>query len=73
MLHQKEVAIMKFFNHFTFLLLVLGGLNWLFFALGFDLVDFVFNFSDIAVNVVYWIIGLSALYQLWYHFISNNK
>jgi uncharacterized protein len=71
--HQEEVIIMKFFNHFTFILLVLGGLNWLFFALEFDLVEFVFGFSDVAVNVVYWIIGLSALYQLWYRFVSTNK
>ncbi|GGE62857.1 DUF378 domain-containing protein [Priestia taiwanensis] len=64
---------MKFFNHFTFLLLVLGGLNWLFFALDFNVVDTVFGFSDVAVSIVYWLVGLSALYQLWYRFFSTDK
>lgn len=43
-------------------LVIVGGLNWLFVALGFNLVTLVVGFSPMLVEVVYWLVGLSAIY-----------
>ena len=43
-------------------LVIVGGLNWLFVALGFNLVTLVVGFSPMLVTLVYWLVGLSAIY-----------
>jgi len=43
-------------------LVIVGGLNWLFVALGFNLVTIVVGFSPVLVDIVYWLVGLSAIY-----------
>lgn len=52
----------------TFLLLVVGGINWLLVgALSFDLVEFLLGSVPMAQTVVYVLVGLSAIYELLTH------
>lgn len=55
---------MKAFDAITFVLLILGGLNWgLLGVFSFDLVVAVFGQISTLNRVVYILIGLSALYH----------
>ncbi len=57
----------------TFTLLVIGGLNWLLVgALGFDLVAWLLGSMSTASIVVYILVGVSALVELFTH-KSNCK
>lgn len=51
----------------AFLLVVAGGLNWLFVAFGFNLVTLVFGFVPSLEKAVYILVGLSAVYLLLTH------
>lgn len=47
----------------AFILLVVGGLNWGLFGLfNFNLVNFVFGTAPVVEQVVYVLVGLSAVY-----------
>ena len=50
----------------TFILLVIGGLNWLLMVLGWDIASWSF-LSDSILNIVYVLVGLSALYEIFIH------
>jgi len=43
-------------------LVIIGGLNWLFVALGFNLVTAIFGFAGWLVALIYILVGLSAIY-----------
>ena len=47
-------------------LLIIGGLNWLLFAFGFNLVTALLGSIPILETIVYVLVGLSAVY-LAYH------
>ncbi len=50
----------------TFVLVVIGGLNWgLVGALDYNLVDSVFGIGSAVAMVVYILVGLSAVYWLF--------
>lgn len=50
----------------TLILLIIGGINWgLVGLLNLDLVATVFGFLPILVTVIYVLVGLAALYQLY--------
>lgn len=52
----------------TFLLLVIGGLNWLLFALtGWEIGKFIGGMDGMVAKVVYILVGLSAAYELAMH------
>ena len=52
----------------SFVLLVVGGLNWLLVgAFSTDLVEMVFGTWPMVVKVIYILVGLSALYELMTH------
>jgi uncharacterized protein len=53
----------------TFLLLVVGGLNWLVVGLfGYDLVGLIFGgMSSWLSRIIYILVGLSAVYELVVH------
>ena len=54
---------MKTFDLITFILVVIGGLNWgLFGIFSFDLITFIFGDKSLLTRVIYILIGLSALY-----------
>lgn len=57
---------MKGLNIVTFVLLVIGGLNWLLVgAFGFDLVATLFGAASVVSNIVYVLVGLSAIVQIF--------
>jgi uncharacterized protein len=56
---------MKTLNIVTLALLIIGGLNWGLVGLfDFDLVAALFGVDSVLSNLVYILVGLSALYQL---------
>lgn len=55
---------MKGLHIVTFILLVVGGLNWLLVgAFNFDLVATLFGAASTVSNIVYILVGLSAVFQ----------
>lgn len=51
------------------ILLIVGGLNWgLVGLLGFDLVAFIFGDMSMLSRIVYMVVGLSAIYTLYFLF-----
>mgnify|MGYP001607238153 CR=1 FL=1 len=51
------------------ILVVIGGVNWgLVGALNFNLVDTIFGVGSVAVRIVYILVGVSALYGLFFLF-----
>jgi uncharacterized membrane protein YuzA (DUF378 family) len=65
---------MKALHMVSFILLVVGGLNWLVvgvaqlgYGMQFDLVTWLFGAWPALVSVVYILVGVSAVYQLWTH------
>ncbi|MBO9129200.1 DUF378 domain-containing protein [Bacillus sp. 165] len=63
---------MKFLSYLTFVLLVIGGLNWLFVALDYNVVEELFGESSGLTDTVYWLVGLSALYQIYERFFTSK-
>lgn len=57
---------MKALHMIAFILLVIGGLNWLLVAFGWNLVSAIFGTGSIAM-VIYILIGLSAIYEAAMH------
>jgi uncharacterized protein len=57
---------MKAIHMIAFVLLVIGGLNWLLVALGWNLVTMIFGMGTLT-NVIYILIGLSALIIAFSH------
>lgn len=45
----------------TLVILIIGGLNWVLFMFGWDIAQFV---PAIVAQVIYILVGLSALYQI---------
>lgn len=59
---------MKGLHIVTFVLLVVGGLNWLLIgAFGFDLVASLFGEMTTLSKIVYVLVGLSAVFELLTH------
>ena len=50
----------------AFVLLVIGGLNWLLTAFGYNIVDMIFGMGLIA-KIIYILIGISAIYEAVTH------
>jgi hypothetical protein len=51
----------------TFILLIVGGLNWLLHAFGYNLVDMIFGVDSMIAMVIYVLVGLSAIYEIVTH------
>lgn len=51
----------------TFILLVIGGLNWLLVAFGYNLVDSIFGEGSMIAKVIYILVGVSAVYEAVMH------
>lgn len=53
-------------------LVIIGGLNWgLVGALKMDLVQLIFGFMPILADVIYIVVGLSALYMIYATFMKK--
>lgn len=52
----------------TFILLVVGGLNWLLFGLlGWDIGTLLGGMDSMLAKIIYILVGLSAIYELVTH------
>lgn len=58
---------MKQLHMTAFILLVIGGLNWLLTAFGWNIVDKLLGQWPVVVSAVYVLIGLSAVYEAIMH------
>ena len=58
---------MKGLHKITFILLIIGGLNWGLQALGWNLVDSLLGSWPQVVMIVYLLVGLSAIYEIISH------
>lgn len=58
---------MKYLHIVSFILLVVGGLNWLLYAFGWNLVSAVFGSMPALEQVVYVLVGLAAIYEAATH------
>ena len=57
---------MKYLHMAAFILLVVGGLNWLLTAFNFNLVEMIFGTSVITM-IIYILVGLSAIFEVVTH------
>ncbi len=61
-------CIMKYLHKITFLLLVIGGLNWLLWgAIGWEVGQLFGGMDALVSRVIYILVGLSALYAIFEH------
>ena len=58
---------MKSLHMVAFVLLVVGGLNWLLVAFGYNLVDSLLGAGSMFAKAVYLLVGLSAIYEAATH------
>ncbi len=58
---------MKSLHMVTFILLVVGGLNWGLTALGYNVVNMILGGWPTVEQVVYLLVGASAVYELLTH------
>ncbi|KND51107.1 MAG: hypothetical protein AB198_01655 [Parcubacteria bacterium C7867-003] len=58
---------MKSLHMVTWILLIVGGLNWGLEAFGYNLVEMIFNDGSTLEMLVYLLVGLSAVYELVTH------
>lgn len=59
---------MKALHMIAFILLVVGGLNWLLFAIvGWDISAFLGGMDSMIAKVIYILVGLSAIYLIVMH------
>ena len=53
---------MKALHKIAFILLIIGGLNWLLVAFNYNLVDSIFGMGSTIAMLIYILVGLSALF-----------
>ncbi len=56
---------MKALHITAFTLLIIGGLNWLLVGFGWNLVDYLFGMGSVLSRIVYILVGLSALWEIF--------
>jgi uncharacterized membrane protein YuzA (DUF378 family) len=52
---------MKAIHAIAFVLVIIGGLNWLLTAFNWNVVDAVFGMGSIVAKIIYILVGLSAI------------
>ncbi len=63
-----ETIIFLFMHKLTFILLVIGGLNWLLVGLaGWDVGQLFGGMDAVVSRVIYVLVGLSAIYEIFTH------
>ena len=58
---------MKYLHTVAFILLAVGGLNWLGVAFHYNVVEMIFGAGSQITMIVYILVGLSAIYELATH------
>lgn len=68
-LNYLENKTMKYLHKIAFLLVVIGGLNWLLLAvLGWEVGQLFGGMDALVSKVIYILVGLAALYEVVTHF-----
>lgn len=58
----------------SFVLVIIGAINWGIFGLfNFDLVHFIFSFSDMLVRAIYIFVGLAGINMIRFLYCLNKK
>ncbi len=58
----------------SFVLVIIGAINWGIFGLfSFDLVHFIFSFSDMLVRAIYILVGLAGINMIRFLYCLNKK
>ncbi|WP_346939309.1 DUF378 domain-containing protein [uncultured Clostridium sp.] len=58
----------------SFLLVIIGAINWGIFGLfNFDLVHFIFSFSDMLARAIYILVGLAGINMIRFLYCLNKK
>lgn len=52
-------------------LVIVGGLNWGLVAMNYNLVEGILGSWPMVVRIVYGLVGLSALYMIYYTFMKH--
>ena len=58
---------MKALHIVSFILLIIGGLNWLLVAFGWNLVDSIFGAGTIVSKAIYILVGIAAIIEVVTH------
>jgi uncharacterized membrane protein YuzA (DUF378 family) len=58
---------MKYLHMIAFILVIVGGLNWLAVAFNYNVVDMIFGMGSQVSKIVYILVGLSAIYEVVTH------
>ena len=58
---------MQYLHKVTLILLIVGGLNWLLSVFNWDLAMWLGEGNMMVANIVYVLVGLSALYEVYAH------
>lgn len=58
---------MKILHMIAFILLVVGGLNWLLVAFNYNLVEMIFGAGSQISMIIYILVGLSAIFEVVMH------
>jgi hypothetical protein len=64
---------MKLLHKIAFILLIVGGLNWLLHAFNFNVVDMIFGEGAVVSKLIYILVGLSALLEVFTHKANCNN
>lgn len=64
---KKFEKSMKALHMIAFLLLVVGGLNWLLHAFNYNLVDLALGEGSVGAQAVYVLVGLAAILEVVAH------
>ncbi|GAA0766168.1 DUF378 domain-containing protein [Clostridium subterminale] len=58
----------------SFVLVIIGAINWGIFGLfNFDLVHFIFSFSDMLARAIYILVGLAGINMIRFLYCLNKK
>ena len=58
---------MKILHIVAFILLIVGGLNWLLVAFDYNLVDSIFGADSSISTIIYVLVGLAAIVEIFTH------
>ncbi len=64
---------MKYLHKVAFILLIIGGLNWLLVAFDYNLVDAIFGAGSSISMIIYILVGVSAIYEAVTHKKNCNN
>ncbi len=65
---------MRVINIIAWILLIIGGINWLLVGLfGFNLVDAIFGSIPVLASIIYSLVGLSAIWLIFSPIYGHGK